>query len=334
MTNIQVIAFSAALLILAPAAHSAEEWVGHYNGPANGNDQATAIATDASGNLFVTGYSAGIGSGSDFATLKYSPAGIALWTNRYNGPGNSDDGPAALAVAPGGDVVVAGSSIGANGFYDYAIIRYSNAGVALWTNRYNGPANSDDTLSGMAISSAGTIFVTGASASAGIPPFNYPSNYDYATVAYSGAGVPLWTNRYNGPPNGNDYATAIAVDTNGNVQVTGYSASSGGVYDFATLKYSAAGVPLWTNRYHGPPEGDDYPNAIAVDNSGNVFVTGRAAAAGSYYDYATIKYSNAGLPLWTNLYNGPGNGVDEPKAIAVDGEGNAFVTGYSVGADR
>ena len=70
--------------------------------------------------------------------------------------------------------------------------------------------------------------------------------------------MPLWTNRYNGPGNGNDYATAVAVDGSGNVFVTGYShGSSGSYYDYATIAYSGAGVPLWTNRYNGPGNSDD-----------------------------------------------------------------------------
>ena len=78
---------------------------------------------------------------------------------------------------------------------------------------------------------------------------------DYATIKYSSAGVPLWTNRYNGPGNGDDYATAVAVDGSNNVIVTGYSTGSAGDLDYATIKYSSAGVPLWTNRYNGPGNG-------------------------------------------------------------------------------
>ena len=321
---------AAMLCAVSPSANAAEEWFRYYNGTGNGNDQAVAIAADTNGNVFVTGYSFGGGSGSDFATVKYSAAGAPLWTNRYNGPGNSEDGPAAIAVDPSGNVVVAGSSIGTNGFYDYATIKYSNGGVPLWTNRFNGLGNSDDTVAALVIDNAGTVFVSGASASASIPPFNYPSNFDYATVAYSSSGVGLWTNRYNGPANGDDYATAIAVDAGSNVLVAGYSTGSGSGYDYATVKYSGAGVALWTNRYNGPANGNDQPNALAVDTNGNVFVTGRITA-GSSYDYATIKYSGAGVALWTNLYNGPGNGTDEAKALATDRQGNVFVTGYSVG---
>jgi hypothetical protein len=64
---------------------------------------------------------------------------------------------------------------------------------------------------------------------------------DIATIKYSGAGVPLWTNRHAG-----GYATALAVDGNGNVFVTGYVTGSDGSYDYLTIKYSPAGVPLLT----------------------------------------------------------------------------------------
>lgn len=104
-------------------------------------------------------------------------------------------------------------------------------------------------------------------------------------------GVPLWTNRYNGSGNGYDASYAVAVDTNGNVLVAGYSRGSGSGYDYTTLKYSGAGVPLWTNRYNGPGNGVDYAIAIAVDGSGNVYVTGNSPGSGGSDDYATIKYS-------------------------------------------
>src|SRR5207248_2857485 len=112
--------------------------------------------------------------------------------------------------------------------------------------------------------------------------------YDYATVGYSGAGVPLWTNRYDGQPSGNDFANAVAVDASGNVFVTGFSAGSGSSYDYATIKYSGLGVPLWTNRYNGPTRGDARASAVAVDASGNVVVTGYWTDSGGFSDYATI----------------------------------------------
>src|SRR6185436_7058457 len=71
--------------------------------------------------------------------------------------------------------------------------------------------------------------------------------------------------------------------------------------------------------------------ALAVDSSGNVFVTGSAISTNinNSTDATTIGYSGAGVPLWTNLYNGPADYWDGANAVAVDGSGNVFVTGWS-----
>src|SRR5512136_1332287 len=101
------------------------------------------------------------------------------------------------------------------------------------------------------------------------------------------------------------------------------------------MKYSSAGVPLWINRYSGPGNGSDSANAIAVDGSDDVYVTGSSVGVSSGFsssDYVTIKYSSAGVPLWTNRYNGPGNGNDSASAVVVDGSNNVYVTGSSVGS--
>src|SRR5260221_247018 len=81
------------------------------------------------------------------------------------------------------------------------------------------------------------------------------------------------------------------------------------------VAYSAAGVPLWTNRYDAA-HANDQANAVAVDGSGHVFVTGfsQSSAISGSEDFATIAYSGAGAPLWTNRYNGPGNGNDRASA--------------------
>ena len=86
--------------------------------------------------------------------------------------------------------------------------------------------------------------------------------------------MPLWTNRYNGPGNATDNATAVAVDSSGNVFVTGSSIDSGGFSRFATIKYSSAGVPLWTNRYDAGYNSDG-ATALAVDGSGDEWVRRR-----------------------------------------------------------
>src|SRR6266704_3508751 len=103
----------------------------------------------------------------------------------------------------------------------------------------------------------------------------------------------------------------------------------GGLTLFAPHAYSQGGVPLWTNRYRANVTGFGQANAVATDSSGNVIVTGQwDSLAGAHYDYATVKYSAAGVLLWAKQFNGPANRDDVAAAIAVDSSDNVIVTGY------
>jgi hypothetical protein len=299
-------------------------WTNRYNGPGNDYDSASAAAVDNNGDVFVTGRSVGSGLNTDFTTIKYSAAGTPLWTNRYDGAAKSDEANV-IVVDRSGNVIVAGGSSGSDSSIDYATVKYSNAGVPLWTNRYNGSDHSYEYVAALAVSSNGTVFVTGYSYGSNIV------NADYLTVAYSSAGLPLWTNRFNGSGNSDDLAHAIAVDDIGNVFVTGES-WNGAYSEFLTIKYSNAGLPLWTNRYIEPNNRSSYSTAVAVDRSGNVIASGYSVSISNNFDFVTVGWSNAGLPLWTNRYRGPGNGDDRDTLVAMDRSGNVYVTGQSVGA--
>ncbi|MCJ7588133.1 MAG: SBBP repeat-containing protein, partial [Candidatus Aminicenantes bacterium] len=130
-----------------------------------------------------------------------------------------------------------------------------------------------------------------------------------------------WVARYNGPGNGTDHASALAVDSSGNVYVTGYSSASG-TYGFATIKYNTNGKRLWGTRYFGPYGYAALATALAVDGSGNVYVTGYGSSDGTSDDYATVKYSPKGKQLWAARYNSFFGRPDKPCALAVDGSGN------------
>ena len=149
---------------------------------------------------------------------------------------------------------------------------------------------------------------------------------------YNNAVDTAWVRRYNGPGNSEDYGRAIAVDGSGNLYVTGSSVGSGTGVDYATIKYDSYGDTAWVRRYNGPGNSMDYGYALVVDSSGNVYVTGYSVGSGTGNDYATIKYDSYGDTAWVRRYNGPGNSGDEAYAIAVDGSGNVYVTGYSLGS--
>jgi hypothetical protein len=296
------------------------EWEARYNGPGNNNDGAVAIALDSSGNIYVTGTCFGAGTFNDYATIKYDTNGNQNWVTRYSGPGNYHDEAYAIAVDSSGNGYVTGSSYGSGTSFDYATIKYDTSGNQNWVARYNGPGNSADVACAIAVDSSGNIYVTGASYGSG-------TSADYATIKYDTSGNQNWVARYNGPGNSSDGAAAIALDGSGNVYVTGTSGE-----DYATLKYDASGTQLWVRRYNGPAGNNDHASDIALDSSGNVYVTGTSLGSGTDYDYATIKYDPNGTQKWLARYNGPANSSDVAYAIVVDGSGNIYVTGNSIGS--
>jgi len=139
-----------------------------------------------------------------------------------------------------------------------------------------------------------------------------------------------WVQRYNGSGNGIDEAYSSAIDIDGNVYVTGKSFLPASNYDFATVKYNSGGVQLWAKRYDNVG-GIDEANSIVLDNSGNVYVTGKSQGGASNSDFVTIKYNSNGDQLWLRSYNGLGNGIDNPVIINIDNNGNVYVTGISWG---
>jgi hypothetical protein len=107
------------------AATGKQRWVKRYNDPRNGRDVALAVAASPQGrSVYVTGFSSGISSGPDYATIAYNAAGALLWVRRYAGPGNETDQASSVAVSTAtGTVFVTGSSFKASG-WSYVTIAY------------------------------------------------------------------------------------------------------------------------------------------------------------------------------------------------------------------
>jgi hypothetical protein len=128
---------------------------------------------------------------------------------------------------------------------------------------------------------------------------------------------------------------AVALDSRGNVFVTGEVESGQGLA-FYTAKYDALdGHLIWQRMVSGSGTNQYIANDIAVDSDGDCVVTGSRNVAGTI-DYYTIKYDGSdGTPFWpaAKVYNGPNDGEDTALKVVCDSAGNVIVTGRSVGSN-
>lgn len=393
-------------------------WARRYNGPANNDDQAYDIIADNDGNIIAAGYSTGIGSGVDFLAIKYTPAGVGVWTNRYNGPENGTDRIETVAVDGSGGVYVAGQSgsgivtikyapdgtpvwtnsyTSSGGFLffgglkvdgegnayvlpvdidsdSYITIKYDVSGNPAWTNFFKSTVTSMESASDIAVDAAGNIFVTGSSfdGGSGCLTLKYASDGSvlwanrysidgtggsggsgtrvlvdqqenvivavdmhsiygnkYAVVKYSNSGAALWTNIVAAVDYAGGGVPRITVDPVGNVFLLGGTPGAT-TADFTSIKYSSTGVPLWTNRFVDPNSGTQDFDGAGTDNAGNLYwAIASASPGGANYNYVTLKYAASGAAVWTNRYNAPANSSDLPRAMTVDKAGGVYVTGTS-----
>ena len=242
------------------------------------------------------------------------------------GAGDAFLGKSAMAVDAAGNIYVAGTTF--NGLNkDFLTVKYSPAGAILWRAISNGVTNENDLAYAVAVDNLGGVFVTGNTQSNG--------QTDFMTVKYSSnSGAELWRAILDGGVNGDDSASAIAVDVGGNAFVTGPALTPSGSIDYVTVKYSPTGAELWRMTMQGTANDIDKPVAICLDSGGNPTVTGWGTTSpGTNYDYITVKYTdNNNLPFiqWQQRLNGPANSFDVSYAMACDLAGNVYVTGNSL----
>lgn len=254
-----------------------------------------------------------------FLTLPLFAQEDTSWVRTHVGGENTR--PSDLIVDKSGNVYVTGTFGG-----DYSTIKYYPNGDTAWMRRYNGPINSWDYARAVAVDDFGNVIVTGVTGYTSM----FGTTDDWATIKYDSLGNELWIRTYNGPANDEDAACALVVDDLGNVYVTGWSTGNGTNYDYATIKYNSSGDELWTRTYNRANSWyEDRAFAIALDLSGNVYVTGQSKVSGTSFDYATIKYDSDGNELWVGIYDDTSS-VDYATDLAVDKTGHVYVTGWSL----
>jgi hypothetical protein len=282
----------------------------------------------------------------------------------FYGPGNSALG---IAVDPAGNVYICGSAEQSQGSGEAYVAKFNATGTALiYANRF-GAFHGNDVASAIAVDAAGSAYVTGSTAGSfpegpfpTINPIQATGFNDAFVTKFDAAGNMVYSTLLGGQSAGDpdigtgvDIGTGIAVDSLGNIYVTGETqaidfptfkpiqASSGGGFDAFLTVLNPQGSTFIFSTYIGG-SGDDSAAGIAVDASGNSYVTGGTSSANfpttgnsalhGGGDAFVFKMNPAGSALMYSILLG-GSGNEAGRGIALDPSGNAHVVGVTDSTD-
>ncbi len=341
-------------------------------------DEGSGIAVDSAGNAYVTGLTGSVdfptasplqassGGQQDAFVAKLNPGGSALLYSTYLGGGTFDSG-SGIAVDSAGNAYITGVTGSANfptaspfqavlrGFEDVFVAKLNPTGSALLYSTYLGGSSDEQTEGGegIAVDSAGNAYITGVTGSANFPtasPFQaaLSGSEDAFVAKLNPTGSALVYSTYLGG-SGGEKGSGIAVDSAGNAYVTGltgsfdfptagpFQAVLSGSEDAFVTKLNPTGSALVYSTYLGGSSNEG-GNGIAVDFSGNAYVTGQTtstnfptasplqASSGGEQDAFVAKLNPGGSALIYSTYLG-GSIPDSGFGIAVDSAGNAYVMG-------
>lgn len=306
------------------------------------------VGTDGNGNVYVAGDRDGemrgtlIGAFNGFIA-RYDSAGNQIWNRTFSSANTMYT--KGLAVGGTGNIYAAGYTYGVfegqslstpSSQMDAFIVRYDAEGNMLWVRQFG--TGTSDAAQAVAADGLGNAYVAGYTLGA-YPGQTYLGADDVYIRKYNSSGVALWTTEFG--TGSQDVGRAVGVDAAGNSYAAGdtYGTFPGqtpsGLQDGFVAKCDSSGNILWTRQFGTGAY--DYTTAMAVDPSGNVFVTGytwgvfpgQMGGGGGSADAFVLKYDGAGNLLWTAQYGT--NYEDYAGGIAVDGSGNIYVAGYTRG---
>ncbi len=281
-----------------------------HDGASFSTIEVTDMILDRSGNPYITGMAL-----TNLYLIKYLPNGDTAWVRVYNGGGNGLDRGNALATDSAGNIYVVGTTYSGTASLDIVLLKYDSQGSLLWERRYDSEAA--DYGSGIAIDDYGDICVVGSSRPAG-------SGSNIVVVKYTAAGTELWARIYGKLEGVFATGTALAVDADRNIFVTGNR--------YLVAKYSPDGSRLWVSVPSANILGEAH--CMVADSQGSVIVSGEASNAGHLetgIDYYTRKLTSEGLVAWEHVYHAADDslrgGADRVASMGIDGSGDLLVTG-------
>lgn len=291
------------------------------------DDRADHLAVNPDGTFAIAGRSDGTASAIlnyNYRVIKYGSNGAQLWSATYDGPAANDDIVQDIALSPSGEVLVTGYSDAASTIAiqnDMVSILYSPTGSVTWTKIYAGAAGKDDEAAACTFDTQGKAWIAGHTE-------DNLARRDAYLVQYDAQGNAVSSSVWNGFGDNSDNVRETVVDNTSNIYLCGYAVGKDTDRDMFVCKLTSGGDTLWTRRLSGTLFGsDEEANAIALDNSNNVIVSGYTKNSGTGSDITLIKYSTTGTLLWTTQFNGTANESDRSYDLATDAQGNIYITG-------
>jgi hypothetical protein len=275
-----------------------------WGGP--GNDIPRGIAVDGEDNVYIAGTTNSFSNGyNQIFLIKYNPEGGLQFSSRWGGLRN--DYGAGLAVDPFGNVYVVGTttSYGTGQSSSIVLLKYDSFGNLLFQRTLGGPLNSFG--AGVAVDTAGYVYVTGYSYSLGPTP----GTSAVVLLKYDQFGNLIFQKTWGGTLD--DFATGIAVDLDDNVYLVGYTKTfsiSPHIPSAFFLKFDQNGNLILQKIWGG--NRPDYAFGVAVDRLENAYVTGYTYSFGPNSQGASffvLKYDITGSLLYQKIYGG---GIPDP----------------------
>lgn len=314
------------------------------------NDTASAITTDANGNVY------SIGTGSDPFLRQQDSEGNEIWTINLEDNLPANTVPTDISIDSADNIYIVGKTNNT----DPWISKYDNTGNFQWQQ----PLNPDANITGIVIGSDGSLYLTGTTTGS-LDGIN-PGETDAWIAKYDNTGTEVWVKQLGTP--GIDTSNSIAIDNSGNLYIAGstqgaLTGSAEGDGDAWVAKYDSTGNQVWVQQFGSVAQ--DVANAVAVDNAGHVYLTGQtqgwigqtyminaahwigdyqawwnaihgdlSGLGGTYYgngDAWVAQLSEEdGLINWRRSIGTPA--VDTGAGVVADQFGNVYIAGNTQGA--
>ncbi len=232
----------------------------------------------------------------------------------------------ASAFDDSGRLIVVGNTLTNGESENFLISKFDPDGGLLWQQEYNfSDSDSTDFATAVICDQYNNIYVTGGSYD------NTSGSFDYATLKLDASGNFVWQKRFDGQDNLDDIPSAIGIDYQGNVYVTGGSQSQANAWDYLTIKYDYTGMEQWSVSYDYAQK-DDFASEIQVEQgSGQLTIVGGSASSATAWDFAVLQYDSDGNWQATEREASGIGTFDKPMAFYQDNAGNMYITGSKSG---